>query len=152
MLENTVASGSQPAPQNVTTVSNPPQVPGYELLELLGKGGMGEVWKARQLSLGRVVAVKVLPEKFAKDAEFVTRFEKEATALAALSHPNIVQIIDRGQAGEHVLLHDGAGDGHQPAGVDEQPEAAGARRRCASAARWPGPSTTRTSRRSSTAT
>jgi serine/threonine-protein kinase len=81
-----------------------PRVPGYELLELLGKGGMGEVWKARQLSLNRVVALKVLPEKFARDPEFVKRFEKEATALAALSHPNIVQIIDRGQAGEHVFF------------------------------------------------
>jgi serine/threonine-protein kinase len=104
VLENTIASGSQPATPNVTTVSNPPKVPGYELLELLGKGGMGEVWKAKQLSLGRVVALKVLPDKFARDPEFVKRFEKEATALAALSHPNIVQIIDRGQAGEHVYF------------------------------------------------
>jgi len=104
VLENTVASGSQPNAGNVTTVSNPPSVPGYELLELLGRGGMGEVWKARQLSLGRVVALKVLPDKFARDPEFVKRFEKEATALAALSHPNIVQIIDRGQSGEHVYF------------------------------------------------
>ncbi|MEW5738264.1 MAG: serine/threonine-protein kinase [Myxococcota bacterium] len=104
VLENTIASGSGKADGNVTTVAAPPQVPGYELLELLGKGGMGEVWKARQLSLNRVVALKVLPEKFARDTEFVKRFEKEATALAALSHPNIVQIIDRGQAGDHVFF------------------------------------------------
>ncbi|TSC26841.1 serine/threonine protein kinase [Corallococcus sp. Z5C101001] len=78
-----------------------PQLPGLELLEVLGRGGMGEVWLARQQSLGRTVAVKVLPPRLAKDAEFVSRFDKEATALATLSHPNIVQIIDRGVAGEH---------------------------------------------------
>ncbi len=78
-----------------------PSIPGYQLLQVLGRGGMGEVWLARQESLGRTVAVKLLPPKLAKDPEFVTRFEKEATALAALSHPHIVQIIDRGVAGEH---------------------------------------------------
>lgn len=79
----------------------PPEVPGYVLEELLGRGGMGEVWRATQLSLGRTVALKLLPERFASDPEFVRRFEKEATALAVLSHPNIVQIIDRGKAGPH---------------------------------------------------
>ncbi|RKH52623.1 serine/threonine-protein kinase [Corallococcus aberystwythensis] len=78
-----------------------PELPGLELLEVLGRGGMGEVWLARQRSLGRTVAVKVLPPRLAKDGEFVSRFDKEATALAALSHPNIVQIIDRGVQGEH---------------------------------------------------
>ncbi|QSQ25864.1 protein kinase [Pyxidicoccus parkwayensis] len=77
------------------------ELPGFELLEMLGRGGMGEVWLARQQSLGRTVAVKLLPPRLAKDPEFVTRFEKEATALAALNHPHIVQIIDRGVAGEH---------------------------------------------------
>ncbi len=77
------------------------ELPGLELVRVLGRGGMGEVWLARQSSLGRMVAVKVLPPRLAKDAEFVTRFEKEATALAALNHPNIIQIIDRGVAGEH---------------------------------------------------
>ncbi|MFP2905815.1 serine/threonine-protein kinase [Pyxidicoccus sp. 3LFB2] len=76
-------------------------LPGFELMEMLGRGGMGEVWLARQQSLGRTVAVKLLPPRLAKDPEFVTRFEKEATALAALNHPHIIQIIDRGVAGEH---------------------------------------------------
>ena len=76
-------------------------LPGFELMEVLGRGGMGEVWLARQQSLGRTVAVKLLPPRLAKDPEFVTRFEKEATALAALNHPHIIQIIDRGVAGEH---------------------------------------------------
>lgn len=79
-------------------------IPGYELLELLGKGGMGEVWRARQLSLDRIVAVKLLPPKLARDQEFISRFEKEATALAALSHPNITQIFDRGVSGEHCFF------------------------------------------------
>ncbi|WP_257446222.1 serine/threonine-protein kinase [Archangium lipolyticum] len=82
-------------------VSTSMELPGYELVRVLGRGGMGEVWLARQKSLRRMVAVKVLPPRLAKDPEFVTRFDKEATALAALNHPNIVQIIDRGVAGEH---------------------------------------------------
>ncbi len=80
------------------------ELPGFDLIELLGRGGMGEVWRAHQRSLGRVVAVKLLPPELAKDREFVTRFEKEATALAALSHPHITQIIDRGVAGEHYFF------------------------------------------------
>jgi hypothetical protein len=96
------ATTSAPRNPSDTAISEPnPQVPGYELLELLGRGGMGEVWRARQTSLNRQVAVKILPAKFAADREFIARFEKEATALAALNHPNIVQIIDRGQAGTH---------------------------------------------------
>ncbi len=77
------------------------EIPGYELREILGKGGMGEVWRGVQRSLGREVAIKILPPKLAKDPEFVTRFEKEATALASLSHPNIIQIIDRGISQSH---------------------------------------------------
>ncbi|MGA9520904.1 MAG: serine/threonine-protein kinase [Myxococcaceae bacterium] len=80
------------------------EIPGFDLTELLGRGGMGEVWRAHQRSLGRTVAVKLLPPDLAKDREFVTRFEKEATALAALSHPHITQIIDRGVAGEHYFF------------------------------------------------
>jgi serine/threonine-protein kinase len=80
------------------------ELPGYELMHLLGRGGMGEVWLARQRSLERLVAVKLLPPRLAKDPEFVTRFEKEATALAALNHPHIIQIIDRGVVGEHYFF------------------------------------------------
>ncbi|KFA93755.1 serine/threonine-protein kinase [Archangium violaceum] len=84
-----------------TSLGGAVELPGYELVRVLGRGGMGEVWLARQKSLHRMVAVKVLPPRLAKDPEFVTRFDKEATALAALNHPNIVQIIDRGVAGDH---------------------------------------------------
>ncbi|HEY0880426.1 MAG TPA: serine/threonine-protein kinase, partial [Archangium sp.] len=103
-LENTFASSGTSGEEDdeeKTMASKGPVVPGYELVELLGKGGMGEVWRARQSSLGRMVAVKILPSRFAKDREFVARFEKESQALASLSHPGVVQIIDRGQAGEH---------------------------------------------------
>lgn len=84
------------ASSDETVLSRGLAVPGYELLSPLGRGGMGEVWKARQVSLNRTVALKLLSPEHATDPEFVIRFEKEATALAALSHPNIVQIIDRG--------------------------------------------------------
>ena len=77
----------------------PDLIPGYRLEGVLGVGGMGEVYKATQLSLGRVVAVKLLSEELAKDTSFVARFEKEAAALAALSHPNIVSVMDRGSVG-----------------------------------------------------
>jgi serine/threonine protein kinase len=64
----------------------------FEVLSPLGKGGMGEVFKARDSRLGRDVAIKSLPESFAHDAERVARFEREARLLASLSHPNIASI------------------------------------------------------------
>ena len=64
----------------------------YEISTLLGKGGMGEVWRARDTKLGREVAIKTLPEEFAKDANRLARFEREAKLLASLNHPNIAAI------------------------------------------------------------
>jgi serine/threonine protein kinase/Tol biopolymer transport system component len=64
----------------------------YEILTILGSGGMGEVYRARDTKLGRDVAFKVLPSAFAGDADRLTRFQREAHALAALNHPNIAQI------------------------------------------------------------
>lgn len=90
------ASGGAKDADGATKLAAPPQISGYEILELIGRGGMGEVYKARQLSLGRAVAVKVLSRELAGEPELVQRFAKEAAALAALSHPGIVQIIDRG--------------------------------------------------------
>lgn len=72
------------------------QIPGYQLLGKLGKGAMATVYKAKQLSLDRVVAVKVLPKKMSENAEFVERFYKEGKAAARLGHNNIVQAIDVG--------------------------------------------------------
>lgn len=70
------------------------QLPGYQLLGKLGKGAMATVYKARQISLDRIVAVKVLPRKLSENPEFVDRFYKEGKAAAKLSHNNIVQAID----------------------------------------------------------
>ena len=60
----------------------------YEISTLLGKGGMGEVWRARNTKLGREVAIKTLPEEFTKDADRLARFGPEAKLLASLYHPN----------------------------------------------------------------
>src|ERR1700686_1627916 len=68
----------------------------YEILAPLGAGGMGEVYKARDKKLDRDVAVKVLPQSVAADPEALARFEREAKAVAALSHPNILAIHDFG--------------------------------------------------------
>lgn len=72
--------------------------PQFELLELLGRGGMGEVYKARQKKLGRMVAIKILPEPFGSSDEYTERFLREARSLALLNHPNIVTIYDFGDA------------------------------------------------------
>jgi eukaryotic-like serine/threonine-protein kinase len=69
----------------------------YEILAPLGAGGMGEVYRARDTRLGRDVALKILPESFARDSDRLRRFEQEARAVAALNHPNILALFDIGQ-------------------------------------------------------
>jgi serine/threonine protein kinase len=64
----------------------------YEITSQLGRGGMGEVYRAKDKKLGRDVAIKVLPEEFAQDADRIARFQREAKLLAALNHPNIASI------------------------------------------------------------
>ena len=68
----------------------------YEILAPLGAGGMGEVYRARDTRLDREVAIKVLPDHLAKDPQALARFEREAKAVAALSHPNILALYDVG--------------------------------------------------------
>jgi len=77
------------------------QIPGYRVKKKLGAGAMATVYMARQLSLDRIVAIKVLPRKHTNNPQFVERFYAEGKAAAKLNHPNIVQAIDVGQAGEY---------------------------------------------------
>lgn len=94
------------APPSGAAPFTPPSVaelaklfPQLEILELIGQGGMGAVYKARQPALDRFVALKVLPPQAAPGVNFAERFNREARALAKLSHPNIVGVYDFGQAG-----------------------------------------------------
>ena len=81
------------------------RIRGYEILSLLGAGGMGEVYRARDARLDREVALKVLPRAFAQDPERVSRFEREARLLAALNHPHVAAIYGLEESeGRHVLV------------------------------------------------
>lgn len=91
----------------------------YELLAELGRGGMAVVYRARQKSLDRVVALKIMAEALAEDPDFVGRFEAEARALAALNHPNVTAIYDRGHAGNLVYFAMEYVDGDSLAGLLE---------------------------------
>jgi tRNA A-37 threonylcarbamoyl transferase component Bud32 len=95
--------------QNPTAATQPPEeLPlqpgqtfhGLEIVELLGRGGMGVVYKARQPALDRFVALKILPRRMALDPDFQSRFIREAKALGSLSHPNIVLVHDFGAEGD----------------------------------------------------
>ncbi len=81
------------------------QIPGYQILSELGAGAMARVYKAKQLSLDRIVAIKVLPRRMSENPEFVERFYKEGKAAAKLNHPNIVGAVDVGEAnGYHYFV------------------------------------------------
>ncbi|MHC4499033.1 MAG: serine/threonine protein kinase [Planctomycetota bacterium] len=75
------------------------QIPGYKILGKLGAGAMAIVYKAKQLSLNRAVAIKILPQRFSENPEYVERFYREGQAAAMLNHNNIVQAYDVGEAG-----------------------------------------------------
>ncbi len=81
------------------------QIPGFQIMSKLGQGAMATVYKARQLSLDRIVAIKVLPRRLSENQEFVDRFYREGRAAARLNHPNIVQAVDVGEAsGYHYFV------------------------------------------------
>jgi len=83
------------------TGKHAPVIAGFQLLKRVGRGGMGTVYRARQLSVDRIVAVKILKSKLAQSRSFIATFKKEAMAAARLNHPNIVQAIDAGEDGGH---------------------------------------------------
>ncbi|MEO1619106.1 MAG: serine/threonine-protein kinase [Planctomycetota bacterium] len=88
--------GAEEAPQGLALEDVQGQIPGIELIDLIGAGGMGAVFRGRQIDLDRVVAVKILPPHLSDDPRFVERFRREARAMAKLDHPNIVTVYDSG--------------------------------------------------------
>lgn len=77
------------------------QIPGFQIIEKLGAGAMATVYKARQISLDRMVAIKILPQKFMNNPQFVERFYAEGRAAAQLNHANIVGALDVGKSGDY---------------------------------------------------
>jgi len=117
--KTSVGAPERTAPEPAELAADFPQL---EILELLGQGGMGAVYKARQKSLDRIVALKILAVPDSAGPDFAERFSREARALASLSHSSIVTVYDFGKSGEryfllmeyvdganlHRLIHDGA--------------------------------------------
>jgi predicted Ser/Thr protein kinase len=110
-LETQVGAGGNPSNSPDPSGSPPPSIadltprfPQLEILEFLGQGGMGLVYKARQLTLDRMVALKILPVNQSEGRNFAERFTQEARALARLNHPNIVAVYEFGQSDGHYYL------------------------------------------------
>ncbi len=96
--DETATGGQSPPFQPPPVAELAPLFPQLEILELIGKGGMGAVYKARQRELDRIVALKILPPGIGQDAAFAGRFAREARALAKLNHPGIVTLYEFGVA------------------------------------------------------
>ena len=101
LASRTIVDGDHPAPASppLTTEELGEKFPGYEILQCLGRGGMGVVYKARQKSLNRIVAIKILAPERGSESRFAERFAREAELLARLNHPHIVTIHDFGETG-----------------------------------------------------
>lgn len=93
-LKELMTHGLEPSSSEGNELSDFPEIPGYELIELLGQGGMGSVFLAEQVSLGRKVAVKVLSFSGGQKELFLERLEREAQTMAKLTHPNLVAVYD----------------------------------------------------------
>ncbi|MCI0376748.1 MAG: serine/threonine protein kinase [Gemmataceae bacterium] len=126
--------GLEPSSQGAATQSSPsgrftplnpqelaPYFPQLEILELLGKGGMGAVYKARQINLDRLVAVKILPAEVSQDPSFEGRFKREAKALAQLNHPNIVGVHDSGLASPQPITSSPGREGQAISPASDKP-------------------------------
>ena len=101
-MHSTVGAPDLPLPEPYTEVAA--AFPQFEILECIGAGGMGRVYKVRQPHLGRIAALKVLARELAADPAFAERFLREGRALARLDHPNIVRVHDFGRTGDRLWL------------------------------------------------
>ena len=97
--ENTSSGETRPPEPLSTVVGIGSQLGPYQLLDKLGEGGMGAVYKARHTKLGRLVALKVLPPHVLSQPDALARFEREMMAVGSLQHPNVVQAHDAGEFG-----------------------------------------------------
>ena len=93
----------------IKTLSPGAKLSNFEIVELIGRGGMGEVYRARDTRLKRDVAIKVLPAGLARDPDRIARFEREARAAGGLNHPNIVAVHEIGRDGRYLLDRHGVG-------------------------------------------
>ena len=131
---------STPGSCRPTPAELAPYFPDLEILELLGRGGMGVVYKARQKRLDRLVALKILSPKVGQDPAFAERFAREARAMAMLNHPHIVAVYDFGQTSslpfrERPQRYPGRGAGGEglanlPSPAGEEASGTGVRARC----------------------
>jgi serine/threonine protein kinase len=122
VTDETATGGQTPPFQPPPITELAPLFPQLEILELIGKGGMGAVYKARQKELDRLVALKILPPGIGRDAAFAGRFAREAKALAKLNHPGIVTLYEFGHVGQASSLSQTSDKAAPQGGVSEKME------------------------------